>query len=205
MSDHESKGSSGASDVGFEQIWNEYRSGLRAFLHSRVSNPSDVDDLLQDILIKTHSNLNTLRNRDSLRSWVMQIAHRSIVDYHRKNRRIAATEPLEPDDVGSEPDEAEMERALAPCVEPFIAALPREDAQLLRKIELDGCSQKACAEELGISYSTLKSRVQRARSRLRRIVKNCCHLSIDGRGKVIDYESRAAACGICRGGAKSEC
>ena len=38
-----------------EDIWLEYRAALKSFLHSKISNEADVDDLLQDILIKTQT------------------------------------------------------------------------------------------------------------------------------------------------------
>ncbi|NET04064.1 MAG: glyoxalase/bleomycin resistance/extradiol dioxygenase family protein [Merismopedia sp. SIO2A8] len=41
----------------FKQLWQEYSNQLRQFLLSRVNNQIDVDDLLQEILIKTYQNL----------------------------------------------------------------------------------------------------------------------------------------------------
>lgn len=40
-----------------EAIWQEYQMSLKAFLHKNVANPDDVDDLLQDILLKSYQNL----------------------------------------------------------------------------------------------------------------------------------------------------
>ena len=51
-----------------EQLWSEYRSALNAFLLSKVSNPQDAEDLLQDILIKTHKNLDKLREARSIKA-----------------------------------------------------------------------------------------------------------------------------------------
>jgi RNA polymerase sigma-70 factor (ECF subfamily) len=50
-----------------EKIWSEYRLSLKAFLHSKVSNDSDVDDLLQDILIKSYENLGKLKSGDKIK------------------------------------------------------------------------------------------------------------------------------------------
>ncbi len=43
-----------------EQIWLDYRSRIKAFLHSKVSNPADVDDLLQEISIKTFTGISSI-------------------------------------------------------------------------------------------------------------------------------------------------
>jgi len=52
-----------SSPLSLEQVWGLYQQGLKKFLHSKVSNPDDVDDLQQEILIKTHQNLHTLKQR----------------------------------------------------------------------------------------------------------------------------------------------
>ena len=47
--------------MNIEQVWASYKASLKAFLHSCVANPDDVDDLLQEILIKVHQHLPELR------------------------------------------------------------------------------------------------------------------------------------------------
>ena len=37
-----------------EDVWTQYQQAVKSFLHSKVSNPDDVDDLQQEILIKTY-------------------------------------------------------------------------------------------------------------------------------------------------------
>ena len=48
--------------MNIEQIWNDYGNLLRRFLLSKVNNPEDAEDLLQDILIKTHKKLGSLKD-----------------------------------------------------------------------------------------------------------------------------------------------
>ena len=52
-------------------------------------------------------------------------------------------------------------------------------------------------EAQGVSYSTLKSRVQAARKALRRQFDRCCALTLDGKGAVIDFTRRDNGCGPC--------
>lgn len=47
------------------------------------------------------------------------------------------------------------------------------------------------AQMLGISFSGMKSRVQRGRQRLRQSLEDCCHIALDARGRVIDCRVRA--------------
>jgi len=122
-----------------EEIWTRYRGRIKAFLHSRVSNPADVEDLLQEISIKIFTGLPALRDHSKVHSWLFQTAHRTIIDFYRKNGR---TGDLHPDDLWHADNSPEALHELERCVEPFIAALPDETARLLTAIDIEGQSQK---------------------------------------------------------------
>ncbi len=180
--------------MNFEQVWSQYRAGLRAFLQARISNPADVDDLLQEILIKTYQNLDSVKSQSSLKSWLFQIANRTVIDFYRKNRTL---EPLDQDYSPSHNKEENVEQELAQCIEPFIKELPQQTAELLTAIDLDGISQKDLANEYGVSYSTLKSRVQTGRQQLHKLFEDCCQFSLDQHGNVIDYNPKPKSCKDC--------
>ena len=186
-----------------ETIWAKYRSGLKAFLHSKVSNEADVDDLLQDILIKTHQHLHTVRSEKAVKSWLFQIASHTITDYYRRNGKVKHIEReahvvSENDENnftnelkhGNDQDSEEIKQALAHCIEPFVQALSAGNAGLLTAIELGGMSQKDYAAANGIPYSTLKSRVKKARTELWQVFDDCCHMKLDNQGNLMDYDVR---------------
>jgi RNA polymerase sigma-70 factor (ECF subfamily) len=177
-----------------ERVWADYRSSLNAFLRSKVSNPADVEELLQDILLKTHANIGKLGKDDSLKAWLFQVANNATIDFYRKKAKAKA---LDPKELWYANLGGEEKHDLDLCIEPFIEALPEDMRTLLRKIELEGVSQKQYAQDLGISYSTLKSRVQRARSRLREVYDSCCDFSLDAQGNIVGYQSKSDGCGKC--------
>ncbi len=177
-----------------EEIWSKYRNSLKAFLHSKISNPSDVDDLLQEILLKTYASLNTLKEKDSIKSWLFQIANRTVIDFYRKNGR---PNDLNTEDLWYGDNEHDVKIELSNCVTPFINALPEDMAALISAIEIEGKPQKVYADELGISYSTLKSRVQKARKELRLLFDKCCHYQLDKFGNLIDFEQKSGGCKNC--------
>lgn len=180
--------------MNIEDIWSEYRSRIKAFLHSRVSNSADVDDLLQEISIKTFTGLGALEDHSRVQSWLFQTTHRTIIDYYRKSDRAR---DLHPDDLWYSRDEPETHHALEKCVEPFIAALPNDTAQLLTAIDLEGRSQKDYATDRGLSYSTLKSRVRSARAALRTDFEKCCDLTLDSRGNISEIRLKSNSCNNC--------
>jgi RNA polymerase sigma-70 factor, ECF subfamily len=59
---------------------------------------------------------------------------------------------------------------------------------------LDGLSREELAGELGISLTAAKSRVHRARAKLRKTVEECCRLVTDPYGRVLDWQKRTAGC-----------
>ncbi|ALO36628.1 RNA polymerase subunit sigma [Colwellia sp. MT41] len=171
--------------MNIEDIWLAYRAELKRFLHAKISNEADVEDLLQDILIKIYNKLSAVKTQKSVKSWLFQIANNTIIDYYRKKGRAQENKleghwPLE------ESQESNID--LLNCISPFINALPDEHANLLIAIDMNNQSQKEYAEQLGVSYSTLKSRVQKSRGLLKKVFDDCCHFKIDKIGNVYDYE-----------------
>lgn len=79
---------------------------------------------------------------------------------------------------------------LAECIIPFINKLPDKYKEALTLTEFKNYSQIELAEHLGISYSGAKSRVQRAKLKLKEIFEECCNISYDKYGNIIDYKSR---------------
>lgn len=177
-----------------DEIWPSYRSSIKALLHSKVSDPDDVDDLLQEVLIKTHSNIGNLRKEESVKSWLFQITARTTIDYYRKKSRI---HEIEAENLWFGESERNIKADISPCVEPFLKTLPEKTANLLRAIDLQGIPQKSYAQELGISYSTLKSQVQKARSELKDLYEDCCDYSVDTQGNLVDFEQKSKKCTKC--------
>jgi RNA polymerase sigma-70 factor, ECF subfamily len=76
----------------------------------------------------------------------------------------------------------------------MVRGLPELDRQALVLTEYQGLTQKELAERLGLSFSWAKSRVQRAREKLRQQLLDCCHFELDRRGHIIDYQPRCHCC-----------
>jgi len=182
-----------------EKIWQEYRSSVRAFLCSKVSNAADVDDLLQDILLKTHQNLGNIRAEESIKSWLFQIANHTIIDFYRRNGRLNELKQkvLSEDELGHDEHDVDITRQLSHCITPFIQALSQDNTELLTAIDINNESQKTYAEVRGISYSTIKSRVQKARKELRVLFEGCCRLTLDAQGNLMDYDPVGNQCQGC--------
>lgn len=173
-----------------ENIWAEYQGLLRRFLASKVNNPHDAEDLLQQILMKVHQGLSNLKDTTSIKPWLLQISNRTIIDYYRKQ---ADKRELSADELWFQ-DEEQVENELLRCLQPFILQLPAAQAELLMEVELGGVSQKEYAQKLNLPYTTLKSRVQKSRQLLKTVFEQCCELEMDASGRVIGFGEKKAGC-----------
>jgi len=183
--------------MNIEHIWNDYGNLLRGFLVSKVSNTEDAEDLLQEILIKTHKNMDSLKDPKKFKAWLFQIARNTLIDYYRKPSRNLSAESLpELADNREEGAEAQeiMRQELSQCIKPFIKNLPKKYGEALEAIDLEGISQKQLAKKLGLSHSAVKSRVQRGRQKLAEFFQECCTYKVDARGNIIGYEAKSECC-----------
>jgi RNA polymerase sigma-70 factor (ECF subfamily) len=189
-----------------EHVWERLHSNLRSFVGRRVRNTADVDDLVQRVFLHLHHALPTLRDEDRIHAWVYRTTRNAIADYYRApvhRREVPAGSLVDVADSeapahgahgGTEPTAM---RELAGCLKPLFAALSPEDQAALRAIEFEGMTQVDAARRLGLSTSGMKSRVQRARKRLKASLEDCCRVELDRRGGITSFESRrrSAPCG----------
>jgi RNA polymerase sigma-70 factor (ECF subfamily) len=115
-----------------------------------------------------------------------QITRNVIVDYYRRQR---STEDIDKEVLVEEPNfEEDIKKELAQCLLPMINQLPYNYQQAIKMAEFDGLSQQKIAQEQGLSLSGAKSRIQRGRKLLKKLLLECCRIEFDHQGRVFNYE-----------------
>jgi len=195
-----------AVELSTDTAWAELHTNIRGFVARRVRQPADVDDIVQQVFLRVHQALPTLRDADKLPAWMYQTTRRVIIDYYRApaQRREMPTgtaidvipEEQSGDMTADEREESALQE-LARCLDPLMKRLGVADEEALRLVEFDGLTQVEAAGRLGLSVSGMKSRVQRARLHLRSAFEDCCRIALDRRGGVLGYEGRGGQCGSC--------
>lgn len=191
-----------------EPPWEELHGNLRAFISRRVRNQSDVDDLVQRVLLQIVKGLGSLRDAERLHAWVYRTARNIIVDYYRSStaRREVASGGVEdladgPDSQApSEEDDRAALQELAACMTPMIRQLPPAYREAIMLADLEGVNQADAADRVGISVSGMKSRIQRGRKQLKAVLEECCRVHLDRRGTIVAYDPRnpnSCGCGNC--------
>jgi RNA polymerase sigma-70 factor (ECF subfamily) len=177
-----------------EQIWERFHDPLLQFIGRRVPDAATAEDLLQEVFLKIHQQVESLKDVKKLESWVYQITRHAIIDYYRSTKPITRLEEPEVLQLPEELPDDDIVSELFPCIRVMINNLPEQDRQALVLTEYQGLTQKEFGERLGLSFSGAKSRVQRARERLKQMLLACCHFELDRRGHIINYQSRCRCC-----------
>jgi len=185
---------SSASEL--EHLWRDSSARLRVWFE-RHTNAADAEDLVQETFIRVHERLDTLLDAASVRAWLGTIARNVLVDHRRRATRAADVsalpDPPQPDDSGPGMRE-NLDLTVAGWLDDHLRELEPADAEALRVVDLEGRTHKELAERQGLSLSGAKSRVQRARTKLRARLEDCCAFAFDARGGILSYEKRRREC-----------
>ena len=186
-----------------EEIWRNLRARVHAYLRSQVRDPEDCDDLLQEVFLRVHRHLDSLRDDVVVDAWVYRIVRNTITDRARArsvrvegNRTVSFDELPTPPALAPEVEAIEERRfrtELAACLLPLVACLSPEQRQAFELVELRGLTQREAAARVGISVTGMKSRTQRAKRRLREVIEACCGLEFDAFGAVLDCQPGACS------------
>lgn len=177
-----------------EQAWDAFHTPLHQFIRRRVADEATAEDLLQDVFLKIHQHGEGLKDARHLESWIYQITRNLIIDYYRSHRSMISLDDVETLDLPDELPDDDVVGELLPCVQAMVKALPEQNRQALILTEYQGLTQKELGERLGLSFSGAKSRVQRAREKLKQQLLACCHFELDRRGHILDYQPRCDCC-----------
>jgi RNA polymerase sigma-70 factor (ECF subfamily) len=183
------------STITTERAWDTFHTQINSFILKHTHNEAIAEDILQDVFLKMHTHIEALKDEKKLQSWLYQITRHAIYDYYRSQRMTVAL----PDtfDLPEEPTQDDVEQTLLPCVKDMIDRLPDPYREAIILTEYQGLTQRELAERLHLSFSGAKSRVQRAREKLKQMLLACCHFVLDRRGKIIDYHPRSECCLTC--------
>jgi RNA polymerase sigma-70 factor, ECF subfamily len=166
--------------------WERHESELRGWLRHRLGNAVDADDLLQELFIKALRQEERFCAIDNARAWLFEVARNAVADRLRLKRDMVEL----PEDLVSESEEVAPVDRLTACLPRVLSELSPEDREAITLCDLEGMSQDEYARRLGLTLPGAKSRVQRARKRLRERLTLGCQVRLDAAGQVVDFVPR---------------
>jgi RNA polymerase sigma-70 factor (ECF subfamily) len=157
-----------------ERFVRHYQTPVFAFLSRLTGRGAHVDDLAQEVFLRAYKALPRyeLRSEARLSTWLLSIAFRLVQD-ERKRRRLPLAPWVEEDSPGSlpSPDKVPEQRELARAFERAAAELPEEQLATFLLTELHGLDTAEVARATNTAQSTVKTRLFRARTRLRELLR----------------------------------
>jgi RNA polymerase sigma-70 factor (ECF subfamily) len=165
-------------DAAWEAIVNSYGRRIYNLSYRYTSRRDEAEDLTQEIFIRVYQNLKSFRSdAGSFQSWVLKIGRNLIIDHYRQTRRFqqsGGSEELESmsieDDKVLSPhrvaEQAEASRFLRDGLQSLSPEL--KEAIILR--DLEGMAYQEIAGLLGIPEGTVKSRINRGRLELAKLL-----------------------------------
>lgn len=170
-------------------ISEQFYVSLRGFIQSKVANPEDTNDILQDSLYRAQKEINSQKQYTKFTSWIYQIVRNSIIDHYRKKRLNVSLDELNLA-IEESLNHNNENKDITKCMQSLIKELPDKYKVALQLTEFHNLSQLGLSKKLGLSVSGAKSRIQRARKKLREIILECCDIKSDTYGNILDHKCK---------------
>lgn len=158
-------------NLAFEFLITRYNESLRRLLHcvSTSSSVQDVDDLLQESMIKVFINLHRYDPKYTFGQWIYTIARNTFIDFHRRRQddisldeKFATT----PEERSPNPEQSIINSQKRTQIEECIIHLSPRHQELFRMRFLDEYSYEEIAEKLSMPLGSVKTNIHRARAQM---------------------------------------
>lgn len=169
----------------FEALIGEHQKRIFSIAFRMAGNPEDAADMAQEVLIKIFKNLGKFQGNSKFSTWVYRVATNTCLDELKKLRRHTAyslDQELETEegsvaaelaDEAPTPEESTERRDLQRVVSEAIGMLSEDHKKAILLRDMQGFSYEEIANILQCSVGTVKSRINRARAQLKKIlIKN---------------------------------
>ena len=166
--------------------WSAHEAELLRYLRHHVRPPSEAEDVLHDLFLKALRQGERFCDVNNPRAWLFEVARNVAVD---RARGVRSSEPL-PDDLVAPDFELPPVDSLSACLPRVLLELAAEDREAIELCDLGGMTQGRFAALKGLSLPGAKSRIQRARQRLRAQLLRSCQVQVDETGAVCCFVPR---------------
>ncbi len=152
-------------EAAFELIVERHSSLVWGVCRRTLSNPADCEDVFQATFLALVRQIQTIDTTKPLAPWLYSVALRASRKAAARDTR-RRTQPL-PDDCASEPRDTIANRELCRTIHEEVARLPQALREVVVACCIQGESREEAANAIGCTEAAVKSRLERARERLR--------------------------------------
>lgn len=164
-------------DTAFSEIVNKYKKSVHALIWRKTGDFQVAEEIAQDTFLQAYQKLATLKNRTQFAGWLYVIASNLCSDWHRRKKptmqSLEATNKGSIDRTSYESYVAEQREKAATerrreIVKNLLNKLPESERTVVTLFYLGEMTSEAISKFLGVSVNTIKSRLRRARKRLKK-------------------------------------
>ncbi len=145
-----------------------------------TSNRHEAEDLTQDVFLRVYRTLGSYRSaHGGFATWMTSVTRNLLIDHYRRTKRDRLTDSLEDalpkleekQSAGRRPDQAALAGELSEQVQQALGKISPDlrEAVILR--DLQGLEYREIQEVLGVPEGTVKSRINRGRIELARLLE----------------------------------
>ncbi|MEQ6378003.1 sigma-70 family RNA polymerase sigma factor [Bacillaceae bacterium S4-13-56] len=168
-----------SSDFDIEQLIDQYAEELKRFVYTYIKNWATAEDVTQEVFLKAYEKLDTFKGESTIRTWLFSIAANRSKDYlrtwHYKNLlfKTRLEEPVDSD--SNYPEQVVILSSEASELIEKVMLLPVKYREVLLLYYYKEMSVEEIHNILDIPISTVKTRLKRAREKLKPIISDLSH------------------------------
>ncbi len=167
----------------FELLIDKYEKMVYNLAFRMLNNTLDAEDITQDVFIKLYKNIEKCSGKQSIKTWVYTIAYNSCIDELRKKKGknyISLDKNIEGEDKSFSleipskdlsPEEAVLQKENINEIEKALLMINEQQRALIYLRDIKGLSYVDIGAITGLTLGTVKSRLNRARTALRKVIK----------------------------------
>lgn len=164
----------------FEKIWTENYQHLKNFISQKVPQ-QDVEDILQTISISLYNRVQSSKEIRNPQSWLFQVSRNKIADYYQAKSKSTQSALNYVNTAATD-----FEPCVCDIVEQVIkGVLPPKYSTPLILSDIHKIPQKEIALQMNLSYENVKSRILRARKKMKEKVLESVKIELNNRGEIV--------------------
>lgn len=166
--------------------WETTETELYYWLVKQTADESVAADLLQETFLKALQQQRSFCDIDNQKAWLYRVAHNLLVDSQRREGKRSHIDISDIELVCEEVETPTVDK-LCQCLPKALNKLSTCDRTIITECDLLGCSQQQFAKQHQLTLTATKSRIQRARTKLRDVLLKQCHIVLDEQQKVSSF------------------
>ncbi|OQA86290.1 MAG: ECF RNA polymerase sigma factor SigH [Bacteroidetes bacterium ADurb.Bin234] len=166
------------------QIVFDFYKPLKRYLIGKTKYKETAEDIVQEVMLKVISAHQKNLQVKNLKAWLYQIARNTLIDYYRnfKNQIYENVDTVDEMFFYTEDETYNSDDFLIP----MINLLPQKYSKPLFLSDIENLPQSEIAEQLHLSLSATKMRIQRARKMLYELFIECCDIEYTKTGAFLN-------------------